>query len=237
MSSLRVAAELARWCCGFWLLWRVPRLGDAGGAPRPGVSVIVPARNEAAVIGRLLDSLSGETGVGDAVIVVDDGSTDGTADVAHRFGADVVTAPPLPEGWTGKCWACATGADRAMAEGAGLLVFLDADTRVHPGGLDRLAARGLTAGGLLSVQPHHVTERPYESLSAFFNVVAMMGVGAFTPRRRPPRGAFGPCLVTSAKDYRRAGGHAAVRGEILDDVALARRYTDADLPVTVFGGK
>jgi hypothetical protein len=78
---------------------------------------------------------------------------------------------------------------------------------------------------LLSVQPHHVTERSYEQLSAVFNLVAMMGTGAFTPRPSSTTpAAFGPCLLTSVADYRAVGGHAAVRGEIIEDVQLARRY-------------
>ena len=86
-------------------------------------------------------------------------------------------------------------------------------------------------GGLVSVQPFHAVERPYEQLSAYFNLVSLLASGAFGrhPERRAM--AFGPCLLTTRADYERAGGHAAVRGEILDDVELAAAYRRAGLPV------
>src|SRR5205814_44671 len=146
------------------------------------------ARNEASTLPLLLASLRPELVPGDQLIVIDDESTDDTADVAARGGAVVVSAPPLPEGWTGKAWACATGARIATGD---TLVFLDADVIVAPGGLHRVLAAH--HGGLLSVQPFHETVRPYERLSLFFNVVAMMGTDAFTPlgTRPQPSGAFG----------------------------------------------
>jgi 4,4'-diaponeurosporenoate glycosyltransferase len=154
------------------------------------------------------------------VVVVDDHSTDATATLVP-----VLPAPPVPDGWTGKAWACWTGANAAKND---VLVFLDADVTVREGGLDRVlgAHAHLAPGSLLSVQPYHVTVRPYERLSAFFNIVSMMGTDAFTVvgRRRSARGAFGPCLVTSRAAYNAAGGHASVRSSVLDDVALSRRY-------------
>jgi 4,4'-diaponeurosporenoate glycosyltransferase len=80
--------------------------------------------------------------------------------------------------------------------------------------------------------------RPYERLSAFFNIVTMMGTDAFTPVRRPdPTGAFGPCLVTSRVAYESVGGHASVSSELLDDVALARRYRQSSRRVACLGGR
>jgi 4,4'-diaponeurosporenoate glycosyltransferase len=93
-------------------------------------------------------------------------------------------------------------------------------------------------GGLVSVQPFHDVVRPYEQLSSYFNAVSVLASGAFGPhpQRRPM--AFGPCLLTSRSDYERAGGHAAVRGEILDDVHLAAAFHRAGLPVTcAVGGR
>ena len=82
-----------------------------------------------------------------------------------------------------------------------------------------------TDGGLVSVQPHHRVERAYEQLSAYFNVVSLMASSAFTRGDRHRPMAFGPCLLTTRGDYERAGGHEAVRGEILDDAALPRPTT------------
>jgi len=237
MSPLRLVLEGARWSVGFWLLWSVPRCrGGDDGQARPEAAVVVPARDEEGNLGPLLASLAVQ-GPPTRTVVVDDHSSDATAALATAAGATVVPAPALPGGWTGKCWACATGADAAMAAGASTLVFLDADCVIEPGGLARLLAEHRARGGLVSVQPYHVTVRPYEGLSAFFNVVAMMGVGAFTPSRRQPAAAFGPCLVTSAADYRAVGGHASVRGEVAEDIAVARVYRAAGLPVACLGGQ
>lgn len=265
-----MAVEAARWGAGTWLLWRIGTCAGTVGAGRAGATVVVPARNEEDNLPRLLASLAAQDPPAAQVIVVDDDSTDSTAEVARRAGATVVPAGPLPPGWTGKAWACAIGADAAGpgggagtaldgegegdlreirsdkrtasrgSAGGGTLVFLDADTVVEPGGLSCILGEHRRRGGLVSVQPFHMTERPYEALSAFFNLVSMMGVGAFTPRRRArPTGAFGPCLVSSSTDYATAGGHAHpdVRGRVVEDVALAQRYTAAGLPVSVLGGR
>jgi 4,4'-diaponeurosporenoate glycosyltransferase len=148
----------------------------------------------------------------------------------------VVPAPEPPPGWAGKPWACATGAGAASSS---LLVFLDADTRVEPGGLDRVAGLATARRGLVSLQPFHLVPRPVERLAALCNLVGVMGTSAFTPLgdRIAARGAFGPCLATPAEDYRRAGGHAAVPDAVLDDVALAARYRAARLPVTLRSGR
>lgn len=275
MSTVRLALEVLRWGAGTWLLWRVgtcTAAAGAGDADRAGgAMVVVPARDEEDNLPRLLASLAAQDPPAAEVIVVDDGSADATAAVARRAGARVMTAGPLPEGWTGKSRACAKGAEAAGAHlgairsdmrtgsranpvgggdgggdggggggATGTLVFLDADTALEPGGLSRLIDEHGRRGGLFSVQPFHVTERAYESLSAFFNLVSMMGVGAFTPRPAPrPTAAFGPCLVCSAADYAATGGHAHpdVRGQVVEDVALARRFTEEGLAVSVLGGR
>jgi 4,4'-diaponeurosporenoate glycosyltransferase len=221
------------------LLWRIARPAPVGPTvARPACSIVVPARDEAETLPDLLATLLPQLRGGDQLVVVDDHSTDATAAVAKAAGAVLVPAPELPEGWTGKAWACATGAGVSSNH---VLVFLDADVTVLPGGLDRVLASHATSApdGLLSVQPHHETLRPYERLSALFNVIAMMGTDAFTPLggRRAPAGAFGPCLVTSRESYDAAGGHASVASAVLDDVALARRYRAAGLPVVCLGGR
>jgi 4,4'-diaponeurosporenoate glycosyltransferase len=200
------------------------------------VSVVVPARDEEQTLPRLLDSLRAQEPAAGQVVVVDDHSSDATAKVAAEGEATVVACGPLPRGWTGKSWACWTGAK--SADGA-TLVFLDADTELEPGALARVVGEHRRRGGLVSVQPFHRTERPYEGFSAFFNLVSMMGVEAFTPRsdRRSSTGAFGPCLVCSRDDYLRAGGHQAVAGDVVEDVALARRFAAVGLPVTCLGGQ
>jgi 4,4'-diaponeurosporenoate glycosyltransferase len=114
-------------------------------------------------------------------------------------------------------------------------VFLDADVRLDDGALDRVLAARNERGGLVSVQPWHTAPRAYERLSALFNVIALMGIGAGSRRR--PTGAFGPLMVTSRADYEDAGGHAAVHDQVVEDVALAQAYRAADKSVEVLAGE
>ncbi len=203
-------------------------------ARRP-VSVVVPARDEEQSLPGLLDGLRASTLAPAEVLVVDDGSRDRTGEVARAAGARVLPATEPPPGWTGKAWACQTGADRTTGE---LLLFLDADTVLAPDALDGLVQLHDEHGGLVSVQPHHRVGSASEQLSAYFNVVALMSSDAFTGRPSSRPMAFGPCLLTSRADHALVGGHAAVRGEILDDVRLARAYDRAGLPVTcAVGGR
>jgi 4,4'-diaponeurosporenoate glycosyltransferase len=244
--DVRLGLVLTGWLVGWWLLWRVPRLDDdasgsvgAAVAPAPGatalVSVVIPARNEASSITTLLASLAAQSRPADEIVVVDDQSDDGTGALARAFpGVTVVAGAPLADGWTGKAWACHQGA--AIARGD-LLVFLDADVRLAPRALEELVRRHAALGGLVSVQPFHHMRRAYERLSAVFNIIGFMGVGAASPRRRGrAHGAFGPCLVTSREDHDLVGGHRAVRDEIVEDIALAHVYERAGRPVHCLGG-
>jgi 4,4'-diaponeurosporenoate glycosyltransferase len=237
VSAPELVVVAAGLLAGAWLLGAVRTVGPRatrGDGRGIRVSVVVPARDEATTLPVLLRSIGALDPAPHEVVVVDDGSTDGTAAVARAAGAAVVTAPEPPAGWLGKPWACHLGAEAATGSH---LLFLDADTWLAPDALDRLVAEHARSGGLLSVQPHHVTEEPYEQLSAVFNVVAMMGTGAFAPRpSSSSSAAFGPCLLTSVTDYEAVGGHGAVRGEIVEDVRLARRYRARGLAVRCLAG-
>jgi len=112
-----------------------------------------------------------------------------------------------------------------------LLLFLDADTVLAPDALSGLLELHERHGGLVSVQPFHSVVRPYEQVSLYFNVMSLLASAAFARRPGKQPMAFGPCLLTSRSDYERAGGHAAVRGETLDDVQLAAAYHRVGLPV------
>ncbi|MEZ5145335.1 MAG: glycosyltransferase [Acidimicrobiales bacterium] len=245
--SVRWVLLLGGWLAGWWLLWRVPRLNrrpvttpdlvaPAAVSDVVDVAVVIPARNEEVSLPNLLTSLTRQSVRPREIIVVDDQSDDCTAEIAASFpGVSVVSSRPLPPGWTGKSWACQQGADQADAE---RLLFLDADVTLGDGALAAIVEAGADKGGLVSVQPYHRMERPYERLSAMFNVIGFMGVGAASPGRgaRATRGAFGPVLTCRAGDYRRIGGHASVRGEIVDDVAIAQQFEDHGYPVHAFGG-
>lgn len=231
------------WVAGWFLLTRVPRLGaprsselrESLGSTGGGVSIVIPARNEGDNLPDLLATLAAQTPAPTEVIVVDDGSTDGTAAVARSHGALVVESAALPPGWTGKSWACMQGADLATGD---TLVFLDADTRLLPDGLAAVLAAQRRRSGLFSVQPYHRMVRAYERLSAVFNTIAVMGVGIAAPGRpESARGAFGPCIVCDADAYTSIGGHGAIANEILDDIALGHAFAEAGYPVNGAGGR
>ena len=113
------------------------------------------------------------------------------AEIAAQYGAKVIDALPLPQNWLGKPWACWQGAREAGGE---LFVFLDADTRLEAGGLQKILHSYYQQGGLLSVWPYHRMKRLYERLSALFNIIIMASMGSFTIRGSNARslGAFGP---------------------------------------------
>jgi 4,4'-diaponeurosporenoate glycosyltransferase len=118
-------------------------------------------------------------------------------------------------------------------------VFLDADVRLEKEGLERILAAHHESGGLVSVQPYHEMHRASERLSAFFNVVLMGSLGAFTPlgRRLRAAGSFGPCIAISRGDYFGCGGHAAVRDRVAEDVALGNEARRRDMSVACIGGR
>jgi chlorobactene glucosyltransferase len=196
---------------------------------RPRVSVLIPARDEAPVIARLVDDLRSQTVAGIEVVVLDDASSDGTGSVAREAAEDdprvrVVLGQPLPPGWTGKPWACAQLADEARAD---LLLFADADTRWAP---DALAAlldeRERTDADLLSAWPTQETvswaERLTVPLIAFTVHGYLPAVAVHHLPYPSMSAAVGQCLLFRRESYRAIGGHAAVRSAVLEDIALAR---------------
>jgi 4,4'-diaponeurosporenoate glycosyltransferase len=237
-SMLAVALFAVGWGTGWLLLWRTHPLPAAGAAtPRPSIAVVVPARDEGPVIGAVVGALRAQQRADDELVVVDDGSRDGTAELAARAGATVMAAGEPPPGWLGKPHACAVG---VAATRAPLLVLIDADVSPPPDLLDRLAARVATSPeALTSVQPWHAVRRPIEQLNLPFNVMALMGSGGFTvlgdrlERSGPTRGhmAFGPVLACTRAAYEASGGHGApeVRGAVAEDLALASRFATTRL--------
>lgn len=210
-----------------------PRLGagrrlPAGGRPRL-VSVLVPARDEAGVIGRTVQAILAQEYPGELeLIVLDDGSTDGTAQVAlQAAGGDprlnLVCGAPLPSGWAGKNWACQQLADQAAGD---LLVFADADVRWAPAALESVVRwMDRTRADCFTVWPTQETLTWSERL-----VVPMMmfAILAYLPEvcvRFIPWPVFaaanGQFLAFRRGAYERIGGHAAVRQSVVEDVSLA----------------
>ena len=238
---LSIVLAAVGWAVGWYLWGRPRRLADhreARPEPQVPVVVIIPARDEAKVLGPLLDDLLAQERPAARIVVVDDHSRDATAEVAAARGprVEVLAAPALPAGWAGKTWACHTGVQAVAPTLApdDLLVFCDADVRLAPDALGLVAAAA-GEGGATSVQPFHRTERAGEQLSLCCGLVALMALGAGRCDR-PPSGLSGPLIATTVADYAQAGGHEAVRSEVIEDVALGQRYLRAGLNVSVLLG-
>ena len=211
-------------------LLRRPETGDAS-VSRCAVSILVPARDEALNIAAcLLSLLAQDVRPAAKIIILDDGSSDGTADIARAVaGADsrvrIMTGQPVPRHWLGKPYACHQLA--AAAHGSDVLVFVDADVRLAPHAV-RVAVDLLDRYDLDFVSPYPcqiasgVAERMVQPLLQWSWLT-------FLPLRLAERGsrpsmavANGQFLVVRRRAYDRAGGHAAVRDAVLDDVTLAR---------------
>jgi hypothetical protein len=227
VGSLALAVDNAR------------RIRDPATAPPPlaeQVAVLVPARDEEGRIGACVRSLlrsadaSGPDRV--RVLVLDDASTDGTAATARRAAGDddrltVLTGAPTPPGWLGKAWACEQLATAAGRLGATVLVFVDADVELAPPALaacvDQLRGSGLD---LVCPYPRQLagtwSERLLQPLLQW-SWMASVPLGPAERTSRPSLGAAnGQLLVVDAAAYARSGGHATVRAEVLEDLALLR---------------
>ena len=195
----------------------------------PEVSIIVPARNEEASLGDCLESLTAQTGVAFEIIVVDDGSTDHTPEIAQSFGkVRPISAGPLLDGWTGKNNAVTAGAKEARAQ---WLLFTDADTVHVPGSLARALAEAKREGAdLLSYSPEQVAvtfaERSVMPV-IFAELAAQYPPEKVRNRNSGIAAANGQYILVRRAAYDAVGGHGAVATEILEDVALARLFDNA----------
>lgn len=234
---------------GFLMLWKIPQASRSDSLPpnpgenvpgdRKSLSIIIPARNEEHRLPPLLDSLAQQDIQDFEWIVVDDQSEDRTGEIAAAAGARVIRTEDRDERWIGKSYACWRGA--CAATGTRLL-FLDADTRMESSdSLRRILAtyEAAGAGGILSFQPYHRVVHLYESLSTLFNIIVMAGINVFTPwsKRLKGAGAFGPCILCDRDEYFRTGGHEAIGGAVMDDLALGDLYRKNGLQVLCYSGR
>jgi chlorobactene glucosyltransferase len=219
---------------------RLPVLGDAylPGTDLPSVSIIVPARNEAHNLPALLLSLRALCYPVYECIVVDDGSEDGTALAATSSGARVVTAGPLPEGWAGKPHACYQGASAAHHQ---WLLFTDADTVHQPDSLARVMSLAVTEGlDALSLLCGQRCESFWERLLlpyAYRQFFAGVDARAVNDPARRETLANGQYILIRRDAYERIGGHAPVRGSIVEDVALAGVFQRAGIRYRLLRGE
>lgn len=227
------------------VLWQLHLYGKAAIAAGSGpcgspVSIVVPARNEIANIELCLAGLAAQTGLarGSSIIVVDDGSEDGTAAAAERRAATdprikLVDAGPLPTGWAGKPHACWRGASRAEGN---WVCFVDADVRAAPG-LVAAAVNAAEGAGIDMLSLH-----PLQELGSFWErlvIPAGLLVLACAKRFEPasPDVVNGQFLLFRREAYFQVGGHSAVRAEICEDKALAARIKEAGLVLQVLAAE
>lgn len=197
---------------------------------RERVSVLVPVRDEEHRVGGCLASLLDQVGVPDLeILVLDDQSADGTAAVVAAVAdrdprVRLLTGDPLPPGWLGKPHACE---QLGRAATGSVLVFLDADVRLAPQALAATVAVLREHGlDLVSPYPRQLARTPAERLVQPLLQWSWMTTLPLRLAERSPRpslsAANGQLLAVDAGRYRRAGGHAAVRAEVIEDVALLR---------------
>jgi hopene-associated glycosyltransferase HpnB len=216
--------------------WRVSHaLAPAPQTLKPRrIVAVIPARDEADVIGRAVASLLAQRCVHEVhVIVVDDGSTDGTADVARAQARaelsarlTVMRGAPLTPGWTGKLWAMSQGAQRAAALDPDYLLFTDADIEHAPDNLAALVSQAEYEGWdlvsyMVRLSTATFAERALIPAFVFFFFMLYPPTWVASARSRTAAAAGG-CMLVRAHTLERSGGLAAIRGSLIDDCALAR---------------
>lgn len=256
MAALIVAAGWA--CAVAWLLLRaavqfrayevVREPSEATAGSLPPISVIVAARNEATAIASCVEGLLQQDYPADRleVLVVDDGSSDGTAEIVRRIAGSlppvgrprlrILSAGALPAGWTGKSHACSRGA----AEASGTwLCFVDADTVAAPP-LLRTAVTEARARGmaLLSLEPFQDLRTFWERVvipSGFLLIAFLNDLRAVNDPAAPDAAGIGQFLLVRRDVYDAVGGHAAVRADIIEDTALARAAKRSGARIGILG--
>jgi chlorobactene glucosyltransferase len=211
----------------------------------PRVSVLLPARNEAVRIRTCLESLLEQNYPSLEILVLDDESSDATAEIVRALGFStdpesnhrLIPGAPLPPGWTGKSWACHQLAEAAHGE---YLLFTDADTHHQPGAISSAISAGQRFGcDLLTLWPYQTTVTFTEKL--IIPLIFVVG-GSYLPHwllvwaQRAPRlarilgskflalcgTATGQFLLFRRESYFRMGGHRAVGDHLVEDISLAR---------------
>ena len=245
------AGGLAAWLyllVGRGGFWRMKREQLAGQASRPvtsglasscqppSVVAVVPARNEAPVVGRAVGSLAAQQYAGRFhVVLVDDVSEDGTADAARSAAPPemltVLRGAPLPAGWTGKLWAVSQGITGAGRFSPDYLLLTDADIVHSPGALEKLVAQAEQGGydvvsWMVALHCESPAERALIPAFVFFFLLLYPPAWIRNPLLRTA-GAAGGCLLIRWRTLERIGGIARIRGELIDDCALARAVKNA----------
>jgi len=201
--------------------------------PAPRVAVVMPARNEADVVGLAIASLLEQDYAGQVqIFVVDDHSSDETANVARRAAADkaeqltISSAMPLPAGWTGKMWALSQGVQEATQCTPDYFLFTDADIVHASDSVTSLVARAQKdkldlVSMMVRLRCLSLAERALIPAFGFFFFMLYPPEWVSSPTHRTAAAAGG-CILVRAEALARMGGIAAIRNELIDDCALGR---------------
>jgi hopene-associated glycosyltransferase HpnB len=223
---------------GFWLARERDDVGPApltAGGDWPSVAVVIPARDEALMLPRSLGSILAQAYPGRlSIVVVDDESSDGTAEVARTVAADgprevaILEGKALPPSWTGKIWALEQGVAHAEAlkPQPDYLLLTDADIEYAPDALKRLVARASAGKFVLTslmakLHCESLAERALIPAFVFFfqMLYPFAWVNHSTARTAA---AAGGCMLVETSALERAGGIAKIKGALIDDCALAQ---------------
>lgn len=228
LAPLAVVLGVAVWNALSW-----PGVGNPP-APRGKVSILVPARDEESRLPACLETLAAQGSEVAEILVYDDHSSDGTADVVRRGAArdsriGLVPPVPLEEGWSGKSFACARLASAASGE---WLLFVDADIRLAPGAAGRIAGEAARLEAtLLSCWPGIEMVGFWEKLlMPLLNFVVFTLYPAPLSFRRDDSSlglAHGACVLARRDVYERTGGHRLVAAEMFEDTQLSRAWRNA----------
>ncbi len=231
--EIAAAASLVIWLYllfgrgGFWRT-RPTIMSTSAPTPAPRIAIVIPARNEAAVIERAIASLEAQQYPGEfRIFVVDDHSSDGTAALARAASqghVSVLQAPALERGWTGKLWAVSQGVQAAAQFAPHYFLLTDADI-VHPtenlAALTAQAAKGYDLVSLMvRLNCRTLAERALIPAFVFFFFMLYPPAWIADARRRTA-GAAGGCILIHRDILERIGGIGRIRGALIDDCALA----------------
>jgi chlorobactene glucosyltransferase len=214
--------------------------------PEERLFVLIPARNEAENIAACLDGLRAQVWERFTLLVLDDGSEDGTGGLVEQAAQEdgrirLLRGEPIPPGWAGKVWACRQLGEAALAQGADWILFLDADTRAQPELVGRtLAYAQQTGAGMVSTFPYQVTGTFWERVvlpMLHFLIVTFLPVRLVWESPFPTLvAACGQFELFSAEAYRAVGGHSSIPHSFHDGLQLARRVKQVGRSVRLFDG-
>jgi chlorobactene glucosyltransferase len=220
-----------------------PRMGTRTPQYTPHVSIMIPARNEADVIGRTIDKLRQQTYTQFELLVMDDKSTDGTGDIAREARDNdariqIFNGTPVPDAWMGKSWACHNLVQHARGD---ILLFTDADVRWEATALaDIVAQMEQSKVDMLTVWSTQETVTPAERLIVPLIALAILGYLPVVMVHHSPFALFsaanGQCMAWRREAYEKIGGHTSVANNVLDDVTMAKLAKQAGYRIRMVDG-